>query len=116
VRRLVAFFDEGLSAAYAFVRSVWLPDATKTLAELDLAAQEPGAPRVAFLTDHLREGARSVGAHAYMELAGEIERAVIAGEIEFSRRAIADGLRHLADVDAWLERRSSPPCRRRRLA
>jgi hypothetical protein len=106
VKRLMGFFDEGLSAAYAFARSVWLPDATRTLIDLEAATRDSSSANVAFLTDHLREGARSVGAYAYMQLAGEIDGAVRAGLTDFARRAIADGLHELSDVDAWLERRS----------
>lgn len=78
--RIAEYFDGCMSAARTFVRETWLPDAVTTLQTL---ARESGVSperRLLFLCDHLREGARTVGATAVVNLANEMEAAVRGSE------------------------------------
>lgn len=74
--RVAEFFDCDVDAAYAFVRKVWLPDADEAVRRITAAVRRRDWTSLLFLCDHLREGARSVGATRIIQFAGEIERAV----------------------------------------
>jgi hypothetical protein len=103
VRRMAAYLDGSVGKAYAFAHAVWVPDALETLRRLEQAVAARSS-EAAFLCDHLREGARSVGAGDYVRAADGIEEA-----LEIDRQAAAElvaaCLRELDAVDAWLLRR-----------
>ena len=112
-RRLADFFDKRMGAAYAFARAVWLPDALKTLEHIAGAIAASNDRDIVFLCDHLREGARSVGAQAFISGATQIELCFVSGNASDAAKTVCLALKELRDVDAWLERRSQP--RRRKL-
>lgn len=80
VIRLAEFFDDSIEQAGAFIREVWLPDATRTLQTLIRESGAAENSRLLFLCDHLREGAGSVGAAALEEAVGLLERALREGD------------------------------------
>lgn len=76
VARVAEFFDCDPAAAFEFVRSIWLPDARTTALRIMTEVRAQNWVSVAFLCDHLREGARSVGAERIGAYASRIERLI----------------------------------------
>lgn len=81
IARVAEFFDCDARAAYEFVRTVWLPDAKTTAGKIAAAIQRREWTSLLFLCDHLREGARCVGAQPIMIYACRIERAADARKL-----------------------------------
>lgn len=108
VLRIADFFEGRISAAYHFAHSVWLPEAARTLDQLAGGLEDPGNSNLPFLCDHLREGARSVGAAAYVEDATVIERSIQMGQIGDASALIERARRRLEETGVWLERRLRP--------
>ncbi len=107
VHRLAEYFEGNLESAYRFVRSVWLPDAIKTLHALAGAIHTHAERDVVFQCDHLTEGARTVGARQLIDIARSIETAFLDGRDDVALRAIDDSLDRLHSTTAWLDRRAS---------
>ncbi len=75
VARVAEFFDCDVDAAFEFMRSVWLPDASATAMRMLRALRAREWTSLLYLCDHLREGARCVGALRIVVLASAIEGA-----------------------------------------
>lgn len=75
VARVAEFFDRDVDAAFAFVRTIWLPDARTTAIQILSAIRAQEWSSLLYLCDHLREGARCVGAQRIVALASAIEEA-----------------------------------------
>lgn len=73
IARVAEFLECDVDAAFEFARKVWLPDARKTAARILSAILRRDCTSLLFLCDHLREGARSVGATRIMHFANDIE-------------------------------------------
>lgn len=76
IQRVAEFFDCDVSAALEFARKVWLPDARQTALRIAQAVLARDSASLLYLCDHLREGARTVGADRIVRQARTIERAV----------------------------------------
>lgn len=76
LERVAEFFDCDVAAAFAFMRTIWLPDAWATAERLLHAITTGDWSAAVYLCDKLREGARCVGATRIMQYANGIERAV----------------------------------------
>lgn len=75
IARVAEFFDCDRNAAIEFAARVWLPDARITALRIAAALHAADWKSLRFLCDHLREGARCVGARRILCYAGEIETA-----------------------------------------
>jgi hypothetical protein len=105
LRRVAAFYDGDIGQAYLMARDVWLPDAERTLERIGEAVRGRNDGSLAFLCDHLREGARCVGARDHVRVADCIE--AHCRQREFGR--IGGELRKAAGLTesarSWLQRR-----------
>lgn len=75
IQRVAEFFDCDVNAALDFTRKVWLPDARQTTVRMTRAIVTRDMTSLLYLCDHLREGARTVGAHRIVQYAHAIEEA-----------------------------------------
>lgn len=75
IARVAEFFECDADAAFDFARRIWLPEANRTAVNIMNAIRLRDWTALIFLCDHLREGARWVGASRIIYYAGEIERA-----------------------------------------
>lgn len=105
VGRVAEFFDGNLQEAYGFVNSVWLPDAAASIARLVIALRSFDLHDVVFLCDHLREGARTVGARVFMAHVKTIECTVREGDWVLGRRLTAELEQYLGTIRHWIDRR-----------
>ena len=99
--RVAEFFEGSRHAAYAFARDIWLREAVATLTRLRAAAES--GDDLHFLCDHLREGARVVGAWRYLHIADAIVQTSSSGRADRVLAAIDEGLRHADRVSRWLD-------------
>lgn len=76
IDRLAEFFEGSLESVYAFIGTAWLPHARESAARLVEAIAAKDSPRALFMTDHVREGARCVGAAFVVERCTKIERSL----------------------------------------
>src|SRR5579872_4744182 len=78
--RLLEFFDEDVEAAYAFICNVWMPNFLSRLRELGNAVGSRRPRSALYLADHLRDSARTIGAHVLASRAPHVERGVSDGD------------------------------------
>jgi|SRR5579862_6889413 len=116
LERVAEFFDGNYEAAYRMAREVWLPETARTLERLESAIAARADGQVIFLCDHLREGARTVGAHAFVDAATGIERRYLSGQYARSLDLLADARSQSHSAADWLARRLDNATRNRALA
>jgi hypothetical protein len=107
VRRLAEYFDGDLKQAYAFTRRVWLPDAVSSMEGLRTAVRGFDKDRALFVCDHLREGARTIGAATVIDRLGRIEEFLRNGQWLVALEQIRTLQIHVSGIAHWLERRVS---------
>lgn len=98
------FFDGDMARTRAFIELTWMPEARRTLGMLASSIGFQDAKRSAFLCDHLREGARTVGEPVIMDLASSIENHVRGRRFEQASELVWDGVIHLRRAHANLAR------------
>jgi hypothetical protein len=86
VARVAEYFDGDMDDLKQFLSCVWLPDAVTTLHKIIREASRSPKSRIAYLCDHLREGARTVGARPIMDAADQMQ---VATELEERARVLA---------------------------
>lgn len=92
LQRVSEFFEGDMQLTGRFILETWAPDARRTLAELASVVEFHDDRRSAFLCDHLREGARTVGASMMIDLANSIEFHVANGNHKAAGERIWDAL------------------------
>jgi hypothetical protein len=105
LKRVADFFEGDYESAYRLAYDVWLPETVRTLERLAIAIEARSKRDVDFLCDHLREGARCVGASAYVDAANGIEYTYGSGGLARSLQLASDALAQTVNARAWLERR-----------
>ena len=101
IPRLAEFFDGDRDCAVDFVRSVWLPEAVRTL-QLLVISVGVNRHRALFLCDHYREGARTTGAVCEMSSIDTIESAICDDRESDAVALIHDALERLLGTYAFL--------------
>jgi len=101
IARVAEFFDGSRQAAFAFARDTWIPETIATLRRLRVAAHAKSAD-VPFLCDHLREGARVVGAGSIIALADALGVQCSNGQWGPMIPTVDKGLRHALAIGRWL--------------
>jgi hypothetical protein len=105
VIRVSEFFGGDLDSTYGFCRTTWLPDAELTLHKLDAALSRLDVRTSMYLCDHLREGARSVGARTFMTHVEHIECAARERDWPSASRLAIYAAHYVHSVHAWLGER-----------
>lgn len=100
IERVAEFFDCDIAAAVDFARKIWFPDACDTTRRIGRAIVARDVTSLLYLCDHLREGARTVGAHRIIQYASDIEFAV-------RQRRWAGLTIQIADLKRYLEEPAS---------
>lgn len=107
VRRVAEYFDGELEATYAFVQSVWLPDAFKSVDALAECVRSGDTASTLYMCDHLRQGAISVGARAFAAEADAISTAVVDGQWIMAATLTRGLIVRLTMATRWLKHRLS---------
>lgn len=102
VDRLAEFFDGRVDRVFEFARTTWLPDAGRSLAQLAEAIRTADARAAYFLCDHVREGARTVGAERIAFLATCIQLAVEQQRYRDAAYSCERARRALRVIESWL--------------
>lgn len=105
LQRVSEFFDGDMPQTYRFIGATWLPDARKTLGILAATLGFRDLTRALFLCDHLREGARTVGALLILDLANSIEHHLAGLRFEQAEELVWDGIVALRKAEAKLPMR-----------
>lgn len=102
IGRIAEFFDGNMERTYELCRTTWLPDAESNLHKLATALSRLNMHDVMFLCDHLREGARCVGARTFMTQVKDIECAARDRDWPLASRLATDITHYVREVHAWL--------------
>jgi hypothetical protein len=105
VLRVSEFFGGNLDSTYGFCRTTWLPDAELTLHKLDMALSRLDLRTSMHLCDHLREGARSVGARTFMTHVKHIECAARDRDWPLASRLATNTAHYVHSIHDWLGER-----------
>ena len=105
VDRVAEFFEGNLDSTYGFCRKTWLPDAELNLHKLSSALSRLNMHDVMFLCDHLREGARCVGARMLMTHLQDIECAARDRDWSLATRLAASTAHYVQSIRTWLGER-----------
>jgi hypothetical protein len=89
IARITEFLDCDTAAALDFIRKVWLPDVRESSKRIMRAVLRRDWHSLAFLCDHVREGARCVGASRVVRCTDELDVAISAKDVGAARDSVS---------------------------